>query len=73
MSISQRKPLLGGNTISFNRTLNEYIIGFGDPIHEFWLGLKWIRYLTLIEPYELMISMVDHNGLKYVAFYHSFR
>ena len=39
----------------------------------FWLGLEKIHRLTQVESHELMITMVDHDDISYVAKYDLFK
>ena len=49
-------------TLSFNRTLEEYENGFGDPSGEFWYGLKNILCFTQNDATELRIDLEYPEG-----------
>ncbi|KAG0722804.1 Angiopoietin-2 [Chionoecetes opilio] len=48
--------------ISFNRSLHEYEVGFGDPAKEYWIGLKGLHALTSGRPHQLRADMDDWEG-----------
>jgi len=55
----------------FDRTLPDYLRGFGDPAGEFWLGLETLRALTAAEPHELLVVVADEQGtVRYARYRH---
>ena len=58
--------------VSFNRTLEEYENGFGDPSGEFWYGLKNIFCFTQNEAAELRIDLEYPNGTTGFVHYKRF-
>lgn len=56
----------------FNRTWNEYKLGFGDREGEFWLGLDLLHRLTSSQPQELRIDLADYEGNTSYAKYGCF-
>ena len=59
-------------TVPFNRTLEEYENGFGDPSGEFWYGLKNIFCFTQKEAAELRIDLEYPNGTTGYVHYKRF-
>ena len=59
-------------TVPFNRTLEEYENGFGDPSGEFWYGLKNILCFTQNEATELRIDLEYPNGTTGYVHYKRF-
>ena len=53
---------------SFNRGWDDYENGFGDPNHEYWIGLRNIHCLTLRDNVDLMIDLrnADGNGMTWI-------
>ena len=58
--------------VPFNRTLEEYENGFGDPSGEFWYGLKNIFCFTQKEAAELRIDLEYPNGTTGYVHYKRF-
>jgi len=58
---------------SFNRSWHEYSNGFGSLKSDFWLGLEAISRLTLHQPHELFIELVDWSGNYFYAHYENFQ
>jgi len=52
-----------------SQPLKEYEYGFGDPLGEFWLGLKTIQKIVDRRPHELLIRLteVGENGKNIFA------
>ncbi|KRF78047.1 uncharacterized protein Dvir_GJ25633 [Drosophila virilis] len=44
-------------SVNFNRSWNDYRLGFGDPQGEFFLGLEKLHLLTNAQPHELFIYL----------------
>ncbi|XP_068145624.1 ficolin-2-like [Drosophila tropicalis] len=59
-------------SLNFFRNWQEYREGFGDLNGEFFLGLKNIRAMTALEPYELYIHLEDFNKTVRHARYDEF-
>uniref|UniRef100_A0AAY4E0N5 Fibrinogen C-terminal domain-containing protein n=1 Tax=Denticeps clupeoides TaxID=299321 RepID=A0AAY4E0N5_9TELE len=59
-------------SISFNRSWNDYKMGFGHLKGEFWLGNDKIHLLTKTEDMLLRIELEDIDGLKAHATYEHF-
>ena len=59
-------------TLLFNRTMQEYENGFGDPSGEFWYGLKNILCLTEGKQMELRIDLEYPNGARGFVHYKQF-
>ncbi|XP_024944226.1 fibrinogen-like protein 1 isoform X2 [Cephus cinctus] len=56
----------------FYKDWQEYKLGFGNLLGEFWLGLRHIHAITRHKLYELLIELKDHEGNKVYASYDSF-
>ena len=48
-------------SVSFERSWDEYVAGFGDVDGNFWLGLEAIHNLTAAQPMRLQIDVVPFN------------
>ena len=62
-------------SVSFDRTWQEYVDGFGSPAGEFWLGLELLNILTTGNPlitYSLQVTLTDYDDVEYYATYSSF-
>uniref|UniRef100_A0A8C5RD78 Tenascin C n=1 Tax=Laticauda laticaudata TaxID=8630 RepID=A0A8C5RD78_LATLA len=57
--------------VNFYQNWRTYESGFGDPNHEFWLGLEKLHQITSQGPYELRVDLRDHDGTAY-ALYNQF-
>ena len=57
-----------GPQTDFNRGWDDYENGFGDPHHEYWIGLRNIHCLTLRDNVDLMIDLrhTDGNGMTWI-------
>lgn len=71
----------GGWTVIQNRDLSQgdffrpwvdYVNGFGDLSHDFWLGIKHIHALTSQSPYEVRLDMTDFDNISRFATYDGF-
>ena len=53
---------------SFHRGWDDYENGFGDPNHEYWIGLRNIHCLTMRDNVDLMIDLRqdDGNGMTWI-------
>eukprot|EP00058_Branchiostoma_floridae_P006195 XP_002591683.1 hypothetical protein BRAFLDRAFT_223439 [Branchiostoma floridae] len=60
-------------TVDFNRTWEEYQLGFGDLEGEFWLGLDKLHALTSVGKYILHLDFTDWEGGRAFTEYSSFR
>ncbi|XP_060555530.1 angiopoietin-related protein 7-like [Ruditapes philippinarum] len=60
-------------TVNFERTWDNYKTGFGDLLHEFWLGNDNLYDLTEHGNHELRIDMEDFEGNKAYAKYSHFK
>ncbi|XP_078573045.1 fibrinogen-like protein 1 [Branchiostoma floridae x Branchiostoma japonicum] len=60
-------------SIPFNRTWEEYKLGFGNKNGEYWLGNENIHLLTSQKNYRLRIDLVDWNNESRYAEYSTFR
>ncbi|XP_006004803.1 angiopoietin-2a [Latimeria chalumnae] len=49
-------------SVDFQRTWEEYKMGFGDPAREHWLGNELVYQLTNEQSYVLQIQMRDWEG-----------
>ena len=56
----------------FDRTLQEYIDGFGDLSGNFWYGLKAMHEITLVGKWELRVDLADANNNSYYVNYGMF-
>ncbi|XP_044034180.1 microfibril-associated glycoprotein 4-like [Siniperca chuatsi] len=59
-------------SVNFYRPWDQYKMGFGSAIGEYWLGLENLFHLTLRKQYELLVDMEDFSGNKVFARYSSF-
>lgn len=50
------------STMSFNRTMDDYVDGFGDLESDFWYGLFKIQILTKKVKHELKITFTTTDG-----------
>ncbi|XP_078576486.1 scavenger receptor cysteine-rich domain-containing protein DMBT1-like [Branchiostoma floridae x Branchiostoma japonicum] len=57
-------------SVPFNRTWEEYKLGFGNKNGEYWLGNEIIHLLTLHKNYRLRIDLTDLEGKR---LYHEYR
>eukprot|EP00058_Branchiostoma_floridae_P001332 XP_002586820.1 hypothetical protein BRAFLDRAFT_62198 [Branchiostoma floridae] len=60
-------------SIPFNRTWEEYKLGFGNKNGEYWLGNENIHLLTNQKNYRMRIDLVDWNNESRYAEYSTFR
>lgn len=58
--------------VDFDKTWNEYAIGFGSPINEFWVGNEALHRLTRDNCTKLKIDLIDIYGTKWIAEYNNF-
>ena len=57
---------------NFHRNWNEYEMGFGNLMGEFWYGLRALHCLTKYRPWELRIDLTI-NGIKTYLHHNNFR
>ncbi|XP_026568228.1 tenascin [Pseudonaja textilis] len=57
--------------VDFYQNWRTYESGFGDPNHEFWLGLEKLHRITSQGPYELRVDLSDRDETAY-ALYNQF-
>ncbi|CAC5381505.1 FCN [Mytilus coruscus] len=57
---------------SFNQNWNRYKSGFGNPLHEFWIGNENLHVLTDRKDVILHIQMMTWEGKNYTAVYSGF-
>ena len=56
-------------SVDFYRDWNDYKIGFGNALGEFWLGLDYLHDLTATGSHELWIDMEDfEQGASYAKY-----
>ena len=48
--------------LSFNKTMQEYVDGFGYLNGEFWLGLKYMHLLTQSQPLHMKLEVKTTTG-----------
>jgi len=68
----QQRGQFGNPEDYFARDMREYVVGFGDPSKEFWLGLDKLVSLTK-NGAELWIEIETFEGKKIHAKYSSFK
>ncbi|XP_013392760.1 angiopoietin-2-like isoform X1 [Lingula anatina] len=61
------------NSMKFNRSWNEYKIGFGDPRLQFWMGNEALYALTNQGDYSMLVDMLSCNGNYYYVKWNVFR
>ncbi|XP_035664242.1 ficolin-1-A-like [Branchiostoma floridae] len=60
-------------SVPFNRTWEEYKLGFGNTSGEYWLGNDNIHLLTSQENFTLRVDLMDWGGQTAYAEYSLFR
>ncbi|XP_078576487.1 fibrinogen C domain-containing protein 1-B-like [Branchiostoma floridae x Branchiostoma japonicum] len=60
-------------SVPFNRTWEEYKLGFGNLSGEYWLGNENIHLLTKRKNYKLRVVLEDFSGATRFAEYSTFR
>ncbi|RLU16782.1 hypothetical protein DMN91_010850 [Ooceraea biroi] len=55
--------------IDFDRTWNEYAVGFGSPVSEFWIGNEALHRLTRDNCSRLRVDLTDTYGVHWRAEY----
>nr|AHY19013.1 FREP2 [Argopecten irradians] len=68
-TVFQRR--VNGST-DFYRGWDDYSIGFGNPLHEFWLGNQHLHYLTSSDWYSLRVELEDFENETRYANYNIF-
>ncbi|XP_026905772.1 angiopoietin-2 isoform X1 [Acinonyx jubatus] len=59
-------------SVDFQRTWNEYKVGFGNPSGEHWLGNEFVFQVTNQQPYVLKIHLKDWEGNDAYSLYEHF-
>ncbi|XP_025788837.1 angiopoietin-2 isoform X2 [Puma concolor] len=59
-------------SVDFQRTWNEYKVGFGNPSGEHWLGNEFVFQVTNQQPYVLKIHLKDWEGNEAYSLYEHF-
>uniref|UniRef100_A0A673SS95 Angiopoietin-2 n=1 Tax=Suricata suricatta TaxID=37032 RepID=A0A673SS95_SURSU len=59
-------------SVDFQRTWNEYKVGFGNPSGEHWLGNEFVFQVTNQQPYVLKIHLQDWEGNEAYSLYEHF-
>ncbi|CAL8117696.1 unnamed protein product [Orchesella dallaii] len=72
-TVIQRRHELSGKHVDFERTWEEYAVGFGITNGSYWLGLNTISELTKSGDIELRIDLTDWEDNVRVAKYAYFR
>ena len=60
-------------TVDFNKTWNEYKVGFGDVSHEHWIGNDNLNLLTYYYNTTVKFELEAFNGDKFVMKYSTFK
>lgn len=60
-----------GNEI-FNRNWQNYKVGFGSPLADYWIGLDTINLITSPGNVHLRIDMTDWSGVTYTVTLYNF-
>ncbi|XP_071836029.1 fibrinogen C domain-containing protein 1-A-like isoform X4 [Apostichopus japonicus] len=60
-------------SINFNRSWEDYQLGFGFLSSELWIGNKRLSYLTNQKRYQLRIDLTTTNGSSFYVTYDKFR
>ncbi|XP_012057212.1 PREDICTED: protein scabrous-like [Atta cephalotes] len=58
--------------VDFDRTWNEYSVGFGSPVSEFWIGNEAMHRFTRDNCSRLRIDLTDTYGVHWRAEYERF-
>ncbi|XP_071835971.1 uncharacterized protein [Apostichopus japonicus] len=61
------------STVTFNRSWEDYRVGFGLSPNDFWIGNEKLSYLTNQKSYQLRIDMTTSNGSSIHVTYDNFR
>ncbi|KZC04739.1 Protein scabrous [Dufourea novaeangliae] len=59
-------------TLDFDRTWNDYALGFGSPVGEYWIGNGILHELTRDNCTRLRVDLLDIYGERWQAEYDSF-
>lgn len=49
------------NVPSFNRSMTDYVAGFGDAVNDLWIGLEKLHLLTSSMSYALCVQVIVNN------------
>ena len=60
-------------SVNFYRNWNDYVVGFGSPNGEHWLGLEKIYRLTKASRNTLRVELGDYSGNRAYAKYNYFK
>ncbi|NWI45003.1 TENA protein, partial [Picathartes gymnocephalus] len=52
----------------FYKNWNTYVVGFGDPKDEFWIGLENLHKITSQGQYELRVDLRDKGDTAYAVY-----
>lgn len=58
--------------VDFDRSWNEYLVGFGSPVGEFWIGNEALHRLTRDNCSRLRVDLTDTYGVRWRAEYEHF-
>jgi len=56
----------------FNRSWEEFKVGFNDSRGNYWLGNELLHQLTVKKPYKLRFDLLERNDSWYYAEYSTF-
>jgi ficolin len=71
LTVFQRRTTTGPpNRISFNTTWVDYVNGFGNPEHEYWMGLKYLHLLTSSVQSEMYAKMFTRGAETFYQSYY---
>lgn len=59
-------------TLDFNRSWNDYSLGFGSPVGEYWIGNQILHEFTRDNCTRLRVDMLDIYGERWQAEYELF-
>ncbi|ESP03951.1 hypothetical protein LOTGIDRAFT_97788, partial [Lottia gigantea] len=59
--------------VDFNRGIQEYIDGFGEPFGEHWIGLQHIHDISQNRNKTLLSVSLDTFGAPKISYYYNFK
>lgn len=59
-------------SLDFDRSWNEYSLGFGSPVSEYWIGNEILHRLTRDNCSSLRVDLLDMDGQRWRAEYERF-